>query len=170
LGNISAGNDFAFYGRGLKVTADVDLPLSLSADFFSLVNYSKVDLTQLKELNDVNSCQILLEARNNYPFRAQVQGYMLNELNEVIDSLFVPGQNLIESAVTDANNLVLNYTDSKLVADFNKDKINHLAQCKQIKFVSFLYLSNQPNPIKITEDSYLDLTVHAYVNYNAKTR
>jgi len=170
LGNISAGNDFAFYGRGLKVTADVDLPLYLSADYFSLVNYSKVDLTQLKELNDVNSCQILLDAVNNYPFKAKVQGYMLNDLNEVIDSLFVPGQNIIESAITDVNNVVLNSTNSKLLADFNKDKINHLAQCKQIKFVSFLYLSNQPTPIKITENSYLDLTVHAYVNYNAKTR
>jgi hypothetical protein len=61
------------------VTADVDIPLKLSADYFSLVNFSKVDLTQLKELNDVNSCQIIIDASNNYPFKAQVQGYMLND-------------------------------------------------------------------------------------------
>lgn len=170
LGNISAGNDFAFYGRGLKVTADVDIPLALSADYFSLVNYSKVDLTQLKELNDVNSCQIMLEARNNYPFKAKVQGYMINEMNEVIDSLFIPGQNTIEPALTDINNVVLNYTDSRLEADFDKTKIIHLTQCKQIKFVSYLYLTNQPTPIQITEDSYLDLVVHANLNYNAKTK
>ncbi|HRG02344.1 MAG TPA: hypothetical protein PKZ75_14595 [Bacteroidia bacterium] len=170
LGNISAGNDFAFYGRGLKVTADVDIPLALSADYFSLVNYSKVDLTQLKELNDVNYCEIILDARNNYPFKARVQGYMINENNEVIDSLFIPGQNILESAITDVNNVVLNYVDSKLVVDFNKEKITHLTQCKQIKFVSYLYLSNQPTPIKINEDSYLDLVIHANVNYNAKTR
>lgn len=170
LGNISAGNDFAFYGRGLKVTADVDIPLKLSADYFSLVNYSKVDLTQLKELNDVNSCQILLDARNNYPFKAQVQGYMLNDQGQVIDSLFIPGQNIIESAITDGSNVVLNYVDSKLEVDFNKDKIVHLTQCKQIKFVSYLYLTNQPTPIKITESSYLDLVVHANLNYNARVK
>ncbi len=170
LGNISAGNDFAFYGRGLKVTADIDIPLKLSADYFSLVNYSKVDLTQLKELNDVNSCQILLDARNNYPFKAQVQGYMLNDQGQIIDSLFVPGQNIIEPAITDGNNVVLNYVDSKLEANFNKDKIVHLTQCKQIKFVSYLYLSNQPTPIKINEDSYLDLVVHANLNYNARVK
>jgi hypothetical protein len=170
LGNISAGNDFAFYGRGLKVTADIDIPLKLSADYFSLINYSKVDLTQLKELNDVNSCQILLNARNNYPFKANIQGYMLNDQGQVIDSLFLPGQNIIEPAITDGNNVVLNYVDSKLEVNFNKDKIVHLTQCKQIKFVSYLYLTNQPTPIQINEDSYLDLVVHANLNYNARVK
>jgi len=170
LGNISAGNDFAYYGRGLKVIADVDIPLALSANYFSLVNFSKVDLTQLKELEDVNSCEIRLSARNNYPFTARIQGYMLNEQNQIIDSLFIPGQNMIESAITDGNNVVLNYVDSKLVASFDKTKIENLAQCKQIKFVSYLYLPNQPTPIKIKDDSYLDLIVSAYLNYNAKSK
>lgn len=170
LGNISAGNDFAYYGRGLKVTADVDIPLALSADYFSLINLSKVDLTQLKELSDVNSCEIRLSARNNYPFRAQIQGYMLNDQNQVIDSLFMPGQNIIESGITDINNVVLNYVDSKLVASFDKTKIENLKQCKQIKFVSLLFLPNQPTPIKINDDSYLDLIVSAYLNYNAKSK
>lgn len=170
LGNISAGNDFAFYGRGLKVIADVDIPLALSANYFALINYSKVDLTQLKELNDVNSCEIVMQARNNYPFKAQIQGYMLNDQNQVIDSLFVIGENVIESAITDGNNVVLNYVDSKLEAVFDKTKINNLSQCKQIKFVSYLYLPNQPTPIKINEDSYLDLIVHAYLNYNVRSK
>jgi hypothetical protein len=170
LGNVSAGNDFAFYGRGLKVIADIDIPLALSANYFSLVNYSKVDLTQLKELNDVNTCEIMVQARNNYPFRAQIQGYMMNDQNQIIDSLFVPGQNSVESAITDINNVVLNYVDSKLEARFDKPKIEHLSQCKQIKFVSYLFLPNQPTPIKINDDSYLDLVVHAYLNYNANTK
>ena len=63
-----------------------------------------------------------------------------------------------------------NYVDSKLEAVFDKTKINNLSQCKQIKFVSYLYLPNQPTPIKINEDSYLDLVVHAYLNYNARSK
>lgn len=170
LGNISGANDFAYYGRGLKVIADIDIPLALSADYFSLLSYSKVDLTQLKELNDLNTCEINLQARNNYPFKAQIQGYMLNEQNQIIDSLFIPGQNSIESGITDINNNVLNYVDSKLVAVFNKTKIENLTKCKQIKFISYLYLPNQPTPIKINEDSYLDLIVSVYLNYNAKSK
>lgn len=170
LGNISGANDFAYYGRGLKVIADIDIPLALSVDYFSLVSFSKVNFTQLKELNDVNTCEINVQARNNFSFKAQIQGYLLNDQNQIIDSLFIPGQNIVESGITDINNNVLSYVDSKLVAAFNKTKIQNLAQCKQIKFVSYLFLPNQPTPIKINEDSYLDLVVSAYLNYNAKSK
>ena len=170
LGNISAGNDFAYYGRGLKVIADVDIPLALSANYFSLVNFAKVDLANLKELNNVNSCEIRLEARNNYPFTAQIQGYMMNDQNQIIDSLFIPNQNNILAANTDINNVVLNAVDSRLVATFDKSKVENLTKCKQIKFVSSLYLPNQPTPITINDDSYLDLAVSAYLNYNAKVK
>jgi hypothetical protein len=170
LGNISAANDFAYYGHGLKVIADVDIPLALSANYFKLVNNSKVDLTQLKELDNVNYCEIILQARNNYAFKARIQGYMLNDQNQVIDSLFLPGENTIQSAITDANNIVLNYVDSKLISGFEKSKIENLKQCKQIRFVSYLFLPNQPTPITIDETSYLDLIVSINVNYNVNTK
>ncbi len=170
LGNISAGNDFAYYGHGLKVIADVDIPFALSANYFNLINYAKVNLTQIKELKNVNSCNIILQARNNYPFTAQIQGYMVNEQNQVIDSLFTWNNNSIQSALTDNLNTVLNYTDSRLVASFNKAKVENLRQCKQIKFVTYLYLPNQPTPIKITDGSYLDLMVSADLNYNVNTK
>lgn len=172
LGNISSANDFAYYGHGLKVIADIDIPLALAANYFTLINYSKVDLTQLRELDNVNHAEIFLKARNNYPFKTQLQGYMLNENNEIIDSLFLPGQNSIEAAVTDINNEVLSYVDSKLEAGFNKQKIENLKLCKQIKFVSKLFLPNQQTqtPIQLKEDSYLDLTISINVNYNVNTK
>jgi hypothetical protein len=170
LGNISGANDFAYYGHGLRVVADVDIPLALSANYFKLVNNSKVDLTQVKELDNVNHCEIILQARNNYAFQTRIQGYMLNDQNQVIDSLFLPGENIIQAAVTDANNVVLNYVDSKLISGFEKNKIENLKQCKQIKFVSYLYLPNQPTPVTIDETSYLDLIVSINVNYNVNTK
>lgn len=170
LGNISGANDFAYYGHGLKVIADVDIPLALSANYFSLVNISKVDLTQLKELKNVNHAEINVQARNNYPFKTTLQGYMLNENGQIIDSLFLPGQNIIQPAVTDAANNILSFVDSKLTADFPKEKLNNLMQCKQIKFVSYLYLTNQPTQVKLDVNSYLDLIVSVNVNYNVSTK
>ena len=84
---------------------------------FYLVNYANVDLTNLKELNNVNYCELNLQARNNYPFDAKLQGYMINDQNQIIDSLFTPSNNSIQSAVTDINNNVLNYVDSKLTVN-----------------------------------------------------
>lgn len=170
LGNISAGNDFAFFGRGLKVIADIDIPLKLSANNFMLVNYSKIDLTQIKELENLNSCDIILQAINNYPFEARLQGYMIDEYGQTIDSLFLPGNNTLVSAITDVNNVVLSPVNSKLEVTLNKQGIEHLTKCKQIKFVSQFFLPNQPTPITIRDNSYLDLTLHAYVNYTVKNK
>lgn len=169
-GNTSAANDFAYYGHGLNVMADVDIPLALSANYFRLVNYSKIDLTQLKELGNVNTCNITTQARNNYPFTAKIQGYLLNDKGQVIDSIFNNGQHVIEKAVTDINNKVLRYTDTKLVTTFDKAKNDHLAQSKQIKFVSYLYLPNPSTPTQIKQDQYLDIVLSAEVNYHAKSK
>ncbi len=170
LGNVSAGNDFAYFGHGLKVIADIDIPLALSANSFYLVNYANVDLTNLKELNNVNYCDLNLQARNNYPFDAKLQGYMLNDQNQIIDSLFMPSQNTVQSASTDINNNVLNYVDTKLTVSLGEDKVANLRLCKRIKFVIQLFLPNQPTPIKLKDSSYLDLVLSANVNYRARVK
>ncbi len=167
LGNISGGNDFAYYGKGLKVVLNIDIPLAISSDYFTLVNYSKLDLTNLKELSNVNTCEITLSALNNYPFIADIQGYMLNNSSQVIDSLFVPGRNRIQAAQTDNNNSIVSGTKSSLSCLFDKDKIQHLSECKQIKFVTFFYPKQSSIPIKIQANGYLDLSVKAKINYNA---
>ena len=113
---------------------------------------------------------INLQAINNYPFSAQIQGYVLNDQNQIIDSLFIPGQNTIASANADINNNVTNSVASKIFVVLNADKINNLTKCKQIKFVSCLFLPNQPTPIKINEDSYLDLILSANLNYSSKVK
>lgn len=170
LGNVSAGNDFAYYGHGLKVIADVDIPFAISADYFNLINYAKIDLTGISQLRNVNNCDMILQARNNYPFKAQIQGYMINAQNQVVDSLFSPGNNTIASAITNNLNVVLNYTDTKVIAKLDKTKIDHLTQCQQIKFVTYLYLPNQPTPIQIKDSNYLDLVLSAFVDYNVKIK
>lgn len=168
LGNISAGNDFAYYGHGLKVMAHVDIPLAVSADYFKLISYNNTDFNELKQLNNVNSCELTLTAKNNYPFYAKLQAYLLDESNTVIDSLFLPTDNKINAALTDVSNTVINAVDTKIVFTIANTKLEHLKQCKQIKFVSAMYFSNQPTPIKITADSYLDLILSANVNYTSK--
>jgi hypothetical protein len=170
LGNISAGNDFAYFGHGLRVIADVDVPFEISADYFNLINYAKIDLTGISQLSHVNNCEMILQARNNYPFRAQIQGYMVNDQNQIVDSMFTWDNNTIRSAVTDNANTVLNFTDTKLIAYFNKDNIDNLRSCSRVKFVTYLYLPNQPTPIKIKDSSYLDLLLSANVNYNVNTK
>lgn len=167
LGNISGGNDFAYLGKGLNVVLHIDIPLAVSADYFILVNYSKLDLTNLTELNHVNSCEIILSALNNYPFIADIQGYMINEDGQIIDSLFIQGRNRLNAAQTDYSNNITYGVNSNINCLLNKEKIEHLSECKQIKFVTYFYPKQSTSPIKINANGYLDLSVKAQVNYNA---
>lgn len=168
LGNSSAGNDFAYYGHGLKVMAHVDIPLAVSADYFNLVSYNTADFNNLKQLKHVNSCELTLTAKNNYPFNAKLQAYLLDENNTVIDSIFLPSENTISPAITDISNTVISSVDTKIVFTIANSKLEHLKKCKQIKFVSAMYFSNQPTPIRINANSYLDLILSANVNYTSK--
>ena len=170
LGNISAGNDFAYYGHGLNVFADVDIPMQLSSSSFYLQSYSSLNLANSEALTNVNTCDIILQARNNYPFKAVLQGYLVNEQNVITDSLFTASQNLIQSALVDGNNTVLNYTDTQLTVSLDKNKIEKLKATKQIKFVIQLFLPNQPTPVKLTDTSYLDITLKAIVNYKVRIK
>ena len=170
LGNISAGNDFAYYGHGLKVIADVDIPLALSANYFGLTNYANVDFVNLKQLNNVKSCELVLQVKNNYPFSVKIQGYLLDDYKNIIDSLFLMNENSVNSAITNTANVVLSSVDSKIISTITNSKLENLKKCKQIKFVTFMYLPNQPTPIKIMGDSYLDLILSANVNYSVKLK
>jgi hypothetical protein len=168
LGNISGGNDFAYYGYGLKVIADVDIPLVFSADYFKLIYFANVDLAKVKEINNVNSCDLILHVKNNFPLDMKIQGYMIDENNSVIDSLFLFNDNLIPKALTNAANIVLRPIESKILSSLSGNKLANFKRCKQIKLVSNVYLPNQPTPVKITSDNYLDLILSTNVNYTAK--
>lgn len=169
LGNVSGSHDFAYYGHGLRVVADIDVPLTLSANYFKLISYSKIDLTKIQQLDNVNSAELILQATNNYAFGATIQGYMIDEQGNTIDSLFVPGNNLLQGAVVDGSNNVLQSTYSKITSKLDNDALKHLKQSKQLKIVSYFYLPNQPTPIKINDGNFLDLVLSMNLNYHVKT-
>lgn len=169
LGNVSGSNDFAYYGHGLKVVADVDIPLILAADYFTLISYAKLDLTKLDQIKDFNSCEMILQATNHYALNAIIQGYMIDENNQIIDSLYQPGENEIKSGIVNVSNQVIQSTYSRLVSVINNSGMEHLKKCKQMKIVTRFQLPNQPTPIQVEDSDYLDLILNVNVNYRAHT-
>ena len=170
FGNISASNDFAFLNTGISIYADVDMPLQIRADYFKLVSKSAVDLTNVKQIDNINYGDIVLQATNGFPFNAVLQGYILNEQEQIIDSLFsVPG-NIIKEGTVDINNIVImaNYTELKI--NLTPSKLQNLKKCKFIKFVSQFNLPPQPPDIKLLESYNLDLILSLDVNYKARKK
>jgi len=170
FGNISASNDFAFLNTGIDIYADVDMPLQIRADYFKLVSNSTLDLTNVKQIDNINYGDIVLQCTNGFPFNAVLQGYILNDQKQKIDSLFnVPG-NVIKEGLVDVNNIVISSVYTELRIPLTREKLQNLKLCKSIQFVSQFNLPPQPPDIKLLDSYNLDLVLSLDVNYKARKK
>jgi hypothetical protein len=169
LGNVSGYNNFAFYGTGIKVLADINIPLRFSANYLKLISTTKVDFAGVSQLDKVNSGKFVVAASNGYPFTARLQAYMLDDNMQVIDSLFVPGNNQIDRGQIDNNNKVTFPTISRLEIPIDAGKINNLKKCKQLKIVSYILMPPNPPDIPIYDNYEIDITITAELNYRVQT-
>ncbi len=168
LGNVSGYNDFAFYNTGINVTADINIPMRFSANYFKLTSTTAVDFTNVNQLDRVNYGNIILSASNGYPFSAQLQAYMLDENKQIIDSLFTSTSNTLVKGITNAQNVVTSPTKSRVAIPINKTKIDHLRKTKWLKIISYMLMPPNPPEIKLYENYSFDVNIIAELNYNAK--
>ncbi|MBL7932814.1 MAG: hypothetical protein JNL60_12975 [Bacteroidia bacterium] len=168
LGNISGYNDFAFYNTGIRILANINIPLRFTADYFLLRSKdTEVDFSGVQQLNNVNSGNFVILAKNSFPFAAQLQGYMYDENEQLLDSLFDTSvnSNIIREGQLNALNEVTAPTQSKLYVPVNKTKIDHLKRCRQIRVQSKFIMPPNPPDIKILEQYSMDVNIVAELNY-----
>lgn len=168
LGNISGYNDFAFYNTGIRILANINIPLRFTADHFLLRSKDQeVDYSGVEQLNNVNNGNFVILARNNFPFSAKLQGYMYDAQNNLLDSLFDASvnSNVIKAAELNANNEILWPVQSKLYVPVNKTKIEHLKKCRKIRVESKFIMPPNPPDIKILEHYSMDVNIVAELNY-----
>jgi hypothetical protein len=171
LGNVSASNDFAFLNTGISIYADVDMPLEIRANYFKLISNSTIDLTSVKQIDNINYGELIIQCNNGFPFDAVLQGYILDDQKQVIDSLFtVPGNTIQRGNVDPLTNLVLSPVFTRVTIPLNHDKLQNLKRCKSLKFVSQFNLPPQPPDIKLLDSYNLDLVLSLDVNYKAKKK
>jgi hypothetical protein len=165
LGNVNGYNDFAYYNTGLRVLADVSIPLRFTADYFELNSEASVNFTNVEQLDKVNYGNFVISSSNGFPFSAILQGYMYNAENKLIDSLFVPGTNIILAGNLNAQNEVISPRVSKVYVPVNQTKITNLRECKKLKIVSKFIMPPNPPEIKLLEKYEIDINIIAELNY-----
>lgn len=166
LGNVSGYNDFAFYNTGIRLLADINIPLRFTADYFELQSNTKVDFSGVDQLDDVKHGNFVIAATNGFPFAARLQGYMFDKDNRLLDSLFVPGANIIEGGSLNANNEVIAPVKKDVMIPFSRQKIENLRECKTIRIVSRFIMPPNPPEIKIMEKYDIKINIVANLNYN----
>jgi len=166
LGNISGSNDFAFANTGIRILADIDIPLRFTADYLELTTVDDVKFESSDQLDHVNSGRFVIQATNGFPFTAKVQAYMYNDKKQLIDSIFVGGANYLIGGDVNAQNEVTTPRYSKIYIPVTKLKIDNLTKCKTIEIVSRLIMPPNPPEIKLLENYKLDIKVTAELSYN----
>jgi len=161
-------NQFAFYNTGVRLWADIDIPVRFSANYFNLISESKVDFSNVMQFDDFNFGNFVITCSNSFPFAAELQAYLLNSNQQIIDSLLIPGNNRIEYGDVDQNNIVINERKSVINVGFDRAKIENLKQTKSIKLKSKVILPPNPPDIQILERYKIKIGIVAELNYNAK--
>lgn len=166
LGNISGYNDFAFYNTGIKVLADINIPLKFKANYFRLKSIAKVDFSNVSQLDRVKQGNLIINTINGYPFKAKLQAYLLDDQNIIIDSLFLPNENILESGVVNSQNEVISYSSSNINIPISNYKIIKLKKCKSIQFDTYFIMPANAKDIKIMENYDFKINLVAELSYN----
>lgn len=168
LGNISGYNDFAFYDKGIRVIADINIPMRFNADNFRLRTNATVDFKDVEQLNDVKGGNFVILAKNGYPFQAKLQAFLLDEQGSIIDSLFVAGKNIIAAGQLDNQNNVIAQSASKVLVPIDQSKIANLRKSKTIQIVTYFIMPPNPPDISLYEQYKFNVNIIAELNYNVR--
>ena len=165
LGNISSGNDFLYFDKILEADFHIKLPLKFIAN--DLKFQQKLNLNINKENNPVYDAIVNIYAKNAFPFDAEVQLYLLNTSGNIVDSVMVTG--MINSAITDASNVVVSPVNSVLKAIIPKEKMEIVNKNSEV-ILQIIFNTNSSPHTTIYRDNYLDLKLVTDMNLEIKYR
>ncbi|MCC6690692.1 MAG: hypothetical protein IT235_04095 [Bacteroidia bacterium] len=171
LGNASGSNDFIFAGYGIKAKMNIEIPLSLVATKLTLSDTLMLDLSSITGQEKILNGNLYLYATNGLPLNATIQIYLLDKNLNKTDSLMVPPNNVIASALLDVTNKVKETVETKLTIPVSKEKIAKLVTTKKALVLAYFNTANQPNPVNIYNYYKLDFKLVADFGYsNSSTK
>ena len=125
--------DFLGYMRSdsyYAVALKVDVPMHLAINNLQLVDTLDVNLDFGKDYLDTAEIKLILE--NNFPMDVTTQLYMLDENNNVIDSLFQEGEIFLKGGTFSGSSVLDNVEKQTFFIDFTDEKITNLMNTKRI--------------------------------------
>lgn len=150
----------------LVVKGDIDLPLNimlkdvvfcdtLKADFDDLLGSadSKIDFAKLK-----------VKLSNRYPFDVDIQGFLMDESNHLIEPFFSKPVSIKSGVIT--NESVTAPSSTEIILDYSKDRISKLKRGKSIIFTVTATTGKQDQAVKIEATNRIDVKIIGFIKAN----
>ena len=166
FGHVSSHNDFIYKDFGIEVLLDMEIPISVATNEFTLSDTIEFDMGE-KTIDDrylIIDGFIHLYAYNWYPFTATTQLYLLDESYAIIDSILVENA-IVEAGILDDNNVVISPNRSKISGAINTAKIAALYNAQFIKTDFTLSTPDYPDYVTVYDYYKIDMTLVGDFNY-----
>lgn len=164
-GNTSGGWDQVFPDSRIRVKLNAQMPLSLGMDELILRDTFDLELNQDPEKTRIISGDLILNAKNGFPFNADVSLYLLDANGSVLHS--IQGSEKLESSqygTLDAQTNVL-VQPSQVVFSLTEAMV---ADVNKVKRVVIRAKLNSPNPVTglnqqilVPENAFLEVKLRS---------
>lgn len=161
LGNISSGNDFIYYGNYMNASLDMEIPLSLIANDFTLADTLPLKLGE--KPGNPTSGILKLIVDNGFPFSANIQFYTIDENNHINDSILIP--DLISAPLLNTNYMVIGSKRTEIVIPVSEDRLTSFYQAKKILIVARFNTAGANHHVKIYNFYKMDIKLTGDFNY-----
>lgn len=126
LGNISTGNDFVYYGQGLRGRMHAEIPMNIAIQGLMLSDTLGYELNKTESF--ITQSELYLDISNGFPLSATFKIFLANEAGTVIDSI-IPTSD-IPSGMVDAAGKVVAPAVKQLKITLDENQTAHLYDCK----------------------------------------
>ncbi|HBH05507.1 MAG TPA: hypothetical protein DDX92_02760 [Flavobacteriales bacterium] len=169
LGNISGGNDFVYYGSGAAIRANLNIPLNAAITSVLIMDTTEFtwDSTNDESINPIQGGLIWLNYKNFYPLEITAQAYLLDEQNEILDSLFLTPQSILPANIFSGNKVSVPYV-GRISSTLNKARIQHLRNTKNLLIRTTFNTRPTGTTRTIYEDYKLDLRLVGDLSYEVR--
>jgi hypothetical protein len=169
MGNVSGSNDFIYSDQLLKAKLNMEIPLSLIATNLTLVDTLDLNISNNEESQNIHNGTITLVANNGFPFDASVQLYMLDDNNNIKDSLYL-NANTIDQGLVNSALRVTNKKMTRLVSLVDETKMNLLYNTNKVMLKVKFNTASQTQYVKIYSDYSIDIQIIGDINYTIQLK
>ena len=156
LGNISAGNDFIYFDHGLDAKVKLEIPLNLSVSNMIIEDTTSINFTD----EGIMAGFLNINFENKFPFDLNIQFYILNSSNSIIDSVFYGGTLITAGEInqfgivekSSKSILKVKLTESVLSAMRNNDRMLLRAKVNSVNQIKYELYQDYGLKVKVIGD------------------
>jgi hypothetical protein len=166
LGNVSGYNDFVYTDSLFGATVNLNFPLRFGANQLLFIDTVNAEIKDTGSVDNIGAGEFSIVAYNGFPWEFKLQMSVLDESNNVTDTLLVPGT--IAAAPLNAQMRATTKEKSVLKFTVDGERKSRILKSKKMIVTSRFTTLSYPQTLQVYSDYSLDLKLIGDVIYHIR--